>query len=110
MEQVKKITILGKEVTLKMNMAVLIGYEGLTDKTFLGETFETVRDRYALICAVLSQSPDGSPELAEQLLHESDFAEFDKVFAAVLELATEFFHVPAVVKEDEQKQEDGQGN
>lgn len=47
MEQVKKITILGKEVTLKMNMAVLIGYEGLTDKTFLGETFETVRDRYA---------------------------------------------------------------
>lgn len=105
----RKITILGNEVDVKMNMAVLIAYEGITGGSFLGEQFDTVKARYALICAVLAESMEDSEQTADRLLREADFKEFERVFNEVLELATEFFHVPEQVK-GEEKQEGGQGN
>ena len=105
----KKITILGKEIEVEMNMAVLIAYEGITGSSFLGEQFDTVKSRYALVCAVLAESLEDSEETADSLLRDADFKEFDRIFTEILALATEFFHVPDLIK-GEEKSEDGQGN
>lgn len=100
----KKITIFGKEVEIKFNMATLIGYEEITGTSFYGESFETAKTRYALICAVLAQSSIDK-QLSDQLLYEMDFTEFNKVFAAIMEAANEFFGIPKVMEEKEQKED-----
>ena len=66
-------------------MAVLIGYEGLTDKTFLGETFETVRDRYALICREYDKTKASPPYLSAKIKEYGELLS-DTPFMQLLEL------------------------
>lgn len=100
-KKIHKVTIFGQEVEIKFNMAALIGYEEITGTSFYGESFETAKTRYALICAVLSQSSIDK-QISDRLLYDMDFQEFNKVFTAIMEAANEFFGIPKVMEEKAQ--------
>ena len=96
------VTIFGQEVEIKFNMGVLIGYEEITGTSFYGETFETTKTRYALVCAVLAQSDLGA-DVADKLLKEAGYKEFNEIFAAITKAATEFFELPQVMEAEKEE-------
>ena len=96
------VTIFGQEVEIKFNMGVLIGYEEITGTSFYGETFETTKTRYALVCAVLAQSDLGA-DVADKLLKEAGYKEFNEIFAAIMKAATEFFELPQVMEAEKEE-------
>ena len=105
----KEITINGQSYPIVFNMQTILNFEEISNKSFFGEDFNKLKDRIALIIsAVLAANKDTSLTI-EDMIQTDRFSVMQEIFTAyaiVMELANEFFKVPAVEPKDEQPAED----
>lgn len=94
----KKITLLGEEIDVRFNMAVMLAYEEIMGEPFLGSAFDSQKSRYALLYAVIISSKPETKITADALLKEAEWTEIQTALETVTALMAEWFDIPAVVK------------
>lgn len=100
----KEITIAGKQYPVLFNMSTLLSFEQITDRSFFGEKFTMHKERLAIIFAALYAADNKTPVSIETLLNSNDWNEINQAFTVVMEMASEFFDIPKVVKDAEDKE------
>jgi hypothetical protein len=105
----KEITINGQNYPIVFNMQTILNFEEISNKSFFCEGFDKLKDRIALIIsAVLAVDKDIEITI-EEMIQADNFTVVQDVFTAyaiVMELANEFFKVPAVEPKDEKPAEE----
>ena len=108
----RTITICGKEVRMRYCAATENGFEMLRKKSIAEIDFTTQEDILTLaVCAIVSaysRKGQEPPVNSDTILYEAKPDEIVKLITNCIELRAEWYGVPAVVKTDEQKQEDGE--
>ena len=104
----QQITLQGKQYPVAFNMTTVLTFEEVADKPFFGETFARLREQMILVFAAVYAADKKSTLTVDILMQQQDWDEFKQAFAAVIELSTEFFHIPAVVAAAEQAEDDAQ--
>lgn len=104
----KEITINGKTYQVAFTMATVLSFEEIADHSFFEEKFQRLRERMMLIFAAIYAADSNTSLKMEDLLKTDDWQEFNKAFETVMLMAAEFFKVPKVADELENKdQNDG---
>lgn len=106
----KKINLLGEEITLKFNMATMLAYEEITGEPFFGQQFETQKSRYALLYAVIMTSKPETGITADALLKDAEWEEINAAFAAVTDAMSAWFNIPDVVAAEQPSTEQADGD
>lgn len=97
------VTLLGKEYPVVFNMKTIIGFEDIVDHSFFGEKFEKMSSRMAIVIAAIGAADKDADIKAGELLDIADWQtakELVAAYAKVMELAGEFFRIPAVEPEE----------
>lgn len=103
----KKITLLGEEIDIRFNMAVMLAYEEITGEPFLGSEFQTQKSRYALLYAAIINSKPDTRITADALLREAEWPEIQAALETVTGQMAEWFDIPGVMRsESEDRDED----
>ena len=100
----KTIKIAGKDYPVIFNMQTILNFEEGANKSFFGEKFEKMWDRLVLISAAIYAKTKKQTLNIETLIENSDssiFNEINLAFATVMELAAEFFNIPAIEPKEE---------
>lgn len=98
------IDICGKQVPVIFNLGTLLSFEEIAGKSFFGEDFSHIRERVALVlAAIISADPETTIKF-EDIVSSDTFTAFNDAFTKVSGLSTEFFDLPKVVAEAEQKE------
>ena len=105
----KEIILNGNKYPVIFTMQTIMGFEDIIGHSFLNENFATFKPKVAIIIAAhiatLGENEDTKIKF-------DDFSNIDKMegmneiiaaFNVVMELANEFFHVPAIEKERQEK-------
>ena len=98
------VTILGKEYPVIFNLKTLIGFEDIVNHSFFEDKFEKMSSRIALIVAAIGAVNPNADITAKQLLEISDWQtakDLVTAYTTVMELAGEFFRIPAVEPKEE---------
>lgn len=96
----KKVTILGEEVSVGFNLAVQIGFEEITSKSF-ADIDGSVRDSVALLTsAIITCNPESSITL-DRLVHEASNSEILAANAALQSEIEAWMRIPATVEDHE---------
>lgn len=98
------IIIQGKTYPVVFSMKTLIGFEDIVNHSFFEEKFDKMSSRMALVIAAINAADPNADITAKQLLDISDWQQAKEVVTAyntVMELAAEFFRIPAVEPKDE---------
>ena len=97
----KQVTINGRNYPVIFTLKTLIGFEQITNQSFLKAKLDTTTDRMALVmAAILAANPDPDLQI-EDMQGQGDWAAYvqiNKAFAEVMALAAEFFPIPEVEK------------
>lgn len=104
----KEITFNGKSYPVVINMSAMLAYERLMGKPFLGNSFDLMEDRIALIAAAAFGADENTDFKAEDMMKADNYKEVNEIldaFNVVLKLTLEFFDVPAIERENNQKAE-----
>lgn len=107
--KIKEITFNGKSYPVVINMSAMLAFERLMGKPFLGNTFDLMEDRIALIAAAVFGANADTDFKAEDMMNADDYTKVKEIidaFDIVLALTLEFFKVPAIEQEGSQKTED----
>lgn len=102
----KKITLLGEEIDIRFNMAVMLAYEEIMGEPFLGSEFQTLKSRYALLLAAVINSKPDTRITADALLKEAGWTEIQTALETVTELMSEWFDIPGVMKAENDDEDD----
>lgn len=100
----KEITINGKKMAAAFNMSTLLAFENFTDTSFFSAKFEKMKERLALVLAAVYAADNDADITIEDLLGSDNWPELITAFSDVMEMAGEFFHLPKVVADAEQKE------
>lgn len=103
----RKIEILGHKIEIAFNMAVEIAYEEIAERPFNFADIQKGLKAQMILCyaAIIANNP--STELSlDELLKKASAAEIKSLTAAVIEEMAIWAHVPAVMQEEQQQQED----
>ena len=104
----KKVTIKGEEVTIKFNMAVECAYERITNRKFNLQDFKEKDLLVTLFFStILANNPDTEITL-DYLLKDATFDEIRSLDSAVSEVMTDWLHIPSVIPQEHQKEEEGE--
>ena len=106
----KTVLINGREHPIKFNMSTILAYEDIMGKSFFGENFSTVKEQIALVYAAVISANSETPLKIEELFGIDDWQEFQKIVSEVMQLSSEFFHIPAVMEEKMKKEKDTEKN
>lgn len=104
----KKITLLGEEIDIRFNMAVMLAYEEITGEPFLGSEFQTQKSHYALLYAAVINSKPDTRITADALLREAEWTEIQSALETVTEQMAEWFDIPGIVKGEDGEQDEEQ--
>lgn len=106
----KEITINGRQFPVAFTMKTMIGYEGIANNEFFGETFEKLSGKIALIMAAILAADENADITADELMNADNFETVKDVIEAykvVMDLAAEFFERPEVEPKPEPAEEKG---
>ena len=108
----KEITLSGKSYPVAFNLQTMINWESITGKSFFGQDFKLIGDQTMLVvAAILSENPDADINY-DGIIKASNYQTLQEIIDAsntVMALASEFFKVPEVMKEEEKKTGKGKG-
>jgi hypothetical protein len=104
----KTITIDGREYPVVFNMSTLVLYEQTANKSFFGEDFARLYNRIILIYASMWAADENVN--SDVLMQCQDWKGINDAFLTVSEMATEFFHIPDIIKQDEHEAEEQQAD
>ena len=103
-----KITVKGEEITIKFNMAVECAYEEITSRPFNLQDFKEKKLLVTLFFStILANNPDTKITL-DYLLKDATFDEIRSLDSAVSEVMTDWLHIPSVIPQEHQKEEEGE--
>jgi hypothetical protein len=100
----EKICINGKEYSVVFNMTTVLCYEEIVDKSFFGEDFSRNKERMALILAACYAADENTTLSIDELRTVADWSEMVAAFNKVMSLASNFFNIPKVVSDAEEKE------
>lgn len=108
----KEITLSGKTFPVAFNLQTMINWESITGKSFFGQDFKLLSDQTVLVvAAILSENPDADINY-DGIVKTSNYQTLQEIIDAsntVMALASEFFKVPEVMKEEKKKTGKGKG-
>ena len=98
------INILGEQIPIRFNMAVEIAYEEIIDAPFDFNALSRQLNSLALgMAAILVAKPDTAITI-DRLMNEASGKEISELNAAVVSSMSDWFAIPAVVKDDEKEE------
>lgn len=100
----KEITLNGKLVAVDFTLVTMLTYEEITDKPFFGEQFEKLKERIALIFAAVYTADRKTTVTIDDLLGSTNWQEISDAFTTVMTMAGEFFKLPKVVADAEERE------
>jgi hypothetical protein len=109
----KEITLKGKTYPVSFNMKTLIGFEDCMGTSIFGEKFATIKAKAALVVAAVKSAKKDAAIDFERVLDIDDVNELNELiqaFNVVIEMSSEFFHVPAIEKIEAEKHETKEKN
>jgi len=101
------ITVDGHQYPVIFTLATLSNFEEITGKPFFGENLDTIKNRIAIIIAAAVAADDSTALTVEDLRGKEDLEAYKQIaeaYVVVMQLASEFFHVPEVAKGKEAPQ------
>lgn len=107
----KEITIAGVQYPVTFEFQTLLNFEQITNSSFFETTFNKTVDRMALIMAAVLTADEDTKLTVDLLKGKGDWDAVKDIIAAygiVMDLAGEFFKVPEVVKQAEEKEAEDQ--
>lgn len=96
----KKVTINGKEYPVVFNIKTMLNYEGITGTSFFREKFDKLKERMVLVLAAALSADENTTLTLADLTERDSWKAIQEViaaFAVAMQLAEEFFEIPAVV-------------
>lgn len=102
--QQKDITIGGKTYPVVFTLKTMMNFEEITGKSIFGETFDTLKERIALIMSAIFAADEKADITVEQLANAESWEaaqDIVKAYVAVMELSAKFFNIPEVEPKDE---------
>ena len=97
---------------MAFNLQTMINFESITGKSFFGQDFKLIGDQTVLVvAAILSENSDADINY-DGLVKASSFRTLQEIVEAsniIMALASDFFKIPDVIKEEEKKQGKGKG-
>ena len=107
----KEITIGGVQYPVEFNFNTLLKFEDITKKSFFKSNFEMMNDRIALIEAAVYAADEKTKMTADTIMGTKDLKAIQDITAAfmvIIDLFNEFFELPKVVQESEEREAAGQ--
>jgi hypothetical protein len=106
--ETKHITINGRQLPVQFCAATMIHYERIVGKPFSGERFEMQTSRVVLIMAANLTADEDSQLTIDELAYQTPWQELRDAFDIVLQLLTDFFVIPDIIKKVEEEKADKQ--
>ena len=103
----KNITINNQQVPVVVDFQTLLNFENLTEKSFFDTDFKRLYDRIALIAAAVISANEKTQLTVDDIMGKKDLQTIHDItanFNVVMELVGEFFELPKVVKDAEQRE------
>lgn len=103
----KNITINNQQVPVVVDFQTLLNFENLTEKSFFETDFKRLYDRIALIAAAVISANEKTTLTVDDIMGQKDLQAIHDItanFNVVMELVGEFFELPKVVKDAEQRE------
>ena len=95
------ITVNGTQYPVIFTLATLSNFEEITGKPFFSSNLDTVNNRIAIIRAAAIAADENTTLTVSDLRGKEDLEAYRHIaegYAVVMQLASEFFHVPEVAK------------
>lgn len=102
----KSITILGKEVNIAYNMAVQILFEDIVGKSISEADLTLTRNSLALYYACISVNNKDTDITIDDLMYNISGEEMATLRAAVTESISEWSHIPSIMADKNQGDEE----
>ena len=103
----KNITINNQQVQVVVDFQTLLNFENLTEKSFFETDFKRLYDRISLIYAAVISANEKTQLTVDDIMGQKDLQAIHAItanFNVVMELVSEFFELPKVVKDAEQRE------
>lgn len=103
----KNITINNQQVPVVVDFQTLLNFENITEKSFFDTDFKRLYDRIALIAAAVISANEKTQLTVDDIMGNKDLQAIHNItanFNVVMELVGEFFELPKVVKDAEQRE------
>ena len=107
MTQKKEITIGGVQHHVEFTFQTLLNFEQITKKSFFETDFKLITDRIALIAAAVYAADEKTKLTVEDIMGTRDLKTIQDITAAfviVMDLMNEYFEIPKVVQEAEDRE------
>ena len=102
----KKVTIKGEEITIKFNMAVECAYEQITSRPFNLQDFTDKKLLVTLFFSTIIANNADTKITLDYLLKDATFDEIKSLDSAVSEVMTDWLHIPSVIPQEHQKEDE----
>jgi len=103
----KEISVNGIQYPVIFTLSTLSNFEEITGKPFFSSNLDMVKNRIAIILAAAIAADENTTLTVDALRGKEDLEAYKQIaeaYAVVMQLASEFFHVPEVAKGNEAPQ------
>lgn len=103
----KEITIGGNTYPVEFTFQALLNFEEIAGKSFFETDFKKLKDRIALIAAAAYAANEKTKLTVEDIMGTRDLKAIQDITAAfviVMDLMNEYFEIPKVVQEAEERE------
>lgn len=100
----KEITLNGQTVPVAFSLATALKYEENTDGNFFGEQFEGLNERVELIYDAIYTADHNTTITFDDILNVDSWQEFADAFTTVMQMAGDFFKLPKVIADAEERE------
>jgi hypothetical protein len=103
----KEITIGGVQYPVEVNFQAVLNFEEIAEKSFFDTDFKKLKDRIALIAAAVFAANEKTKITVDDITGNKDLKaiqEIAEAFVVVMNLTTEFFELPKVVQDAENRE------
>lgn len=112
MTQKKEITIGGVQYPVEFTFQTLLNFEEIAGKSFFETDFKKLKDHIALIAAAVYAADEKTKLTVEGIMAGKDLKAIQDITAAfniVTDLCNEYFEIPKVVQEAEEREAGNDG-
>lgn len=105
----KFITIAGVQYPVQFDLDTIMLFEEIVEHSFFADEFKTLKSQMALVVAAALSADKDTKLTVDAMLGAKDMQAYKEAVAAytqVMELAGEFFKIPAVEPKDEKPADD----
>lgn len=107
MTQKKEITIGGVQYPVEFTFQALLNFEEIAEKSFFECDFKKLKDRIALIAAAAYAADEKTKLTVDDIMASKDLnaiLDITAAFVIVMDLCNEYFEIPKVVKDAEERE------